>query len=192
MSAPRALLAALAGALALGACAPLPVPPASPAAVRHAQPMFTLEGRMSATDGQQAASGRIEWEHAPHADRLTLLNPLGQIAARLDSDAAGATLLTADGQRIVAASADALLPQVLGVDVPVARLRLWVQAAPGAGAEVRQRDAYGRPQLLIDQGWRIDYLAYADDGAGAPPARLDISRGDHRIRLIIDSWTAHP
>lgn len=192
MSAVRALLAVLASALALGACAPLPAPADHPPAVRHAQPAFLLEGRMSATDGQQAASGRIEWEHAPHTDRLTLLNPLGQIAARLDSDAAGATLLTADGQRIVAASADALLPQVLGVDVPVARLRLWVQAAPGAGAEIRQRDAYGRPQLLIDQGWRIDYLAYADDSAGAPPARLDISRGDHRIRLIIDSWTAHP
>ncbi|MCK2089835.1 lipoprotein insertase outer membrane protein LolB [Thauera aromatica] len=192
MSAARTLLAALAGALALGACAPLPAPADHPAAVRHAQPAFLLEGRMSATDGQQAASGRIEWEHAPHADRLTLLNPLGQIAARLDSDAAGATLLTADGQRIVAASADALLPQVLGVEVPVARLRLWVQAAPGAGAEIRQRDGYGRPQLLIDQGWRIDYLAYTDDSAGAPPARLDISRGDHRIRLIIDSWTAYP
>ena len=36
-------------------------------------PAFLLDGRMSATDGRQAASGRVEWEHATHTDRLTLL-----------------------------------------------------------------------------------------------------------------------
>ena len=81
---------------------------------------------------------------------------------------------------------------VLGIDVPSARLPRWVQGAPDDGAQIRERDAAGRPQLVIDQGWRIDYLAYADDHPAALPARLDISRGEARIRLIIDSWTALP
>ena len=101
-------------------------------------------------------------------------------------------LLSADGTQRDAPSADALLPEVLGIDVPSARLPRWVQGAPEAGAQIRERDAVGRPQLVIDQGWRIDYLAYADDRPEALPARLDISRGDARIRLIIDSWTALP
>ncbi|MER2551737.1 MAG: outer membrane lipoprotein LolB, partial [Thauera sp.] len=75
---------------------------------------------------------------------------------------------------------------------PAPRLPRWVQAAPDADAEVRTRDSSGRPQLVIDQGWRIDYLGYADDTAAALPQRLDISRGDARLRLIIDSWTTQP
>jgi outer membrane lipoprotein LolB len=67
-----------------------------------------------------------------------------------------------------------------------------VQAAPDADAEVRDLDPAGRPQRVIDQGWRIDYLGYADDTAAAAAARLDISRGDARVRLIIDSWTTLP
>lgn len=185
-----ALLAGL--LLGLAACAPLSPVARDAAAPRPVLAAFELQGRMSASDGEQAASGRVEWRHRAAADTWTVFTPLGQIAAQLDSDAAGAVLLTADGQRQDAASADALLPRVLGVELPVAELSRWVQASPGAGAEVRQRDALGRPTLVIDRGWRIDYLDYADATPEAAPARLDISRGDARLRLIIDSWTALP
>ena len=117
---------------------------------------------------------------------------LRKIAARLESDPIGARLLAADGSVVEATSAEELLPRILGVEVPVARLARWVQAAPAAGAEVRHVDSAGRPTLVIDHGWRIDYPAYAGDGAGAPPARLEISRGDARIRLLIDQWTPLP
>lgn len=191
----RVLLLALGASLALTACAPLlPSSPAggTPAAARTALPAFLLEGRLSASDGVQGASGRLEWQHTPDADTLVLLSPLGQIAARLDSSAEGARLSTADGAIIEAPSADLLLPRVLNVDIPAARLRLWVQAVTDGSAEVRLRDTAGRPVLLIDRGWRIEYAAYADDSAQALPTRVDISRGDARIRLIADSWTILP
>ena len=187
----RFLLAGAASAL-LAACAPLTPREPAVAARRAALPGFTLEGRLSATDGRQAASGRVEWEHAPERDRLLLLSPLGQVVARLDSGPRGASLTHADGSRIDAASADALLPSVLGVDVPAARLPLWVQGATAAATQVRVRDGAGRPLHVIDEGWRSDYLAYADEHPDSPPTRLDISRGDARIRLIIDAWTTQP
>ncbi|HRP25409.1 MAG TPA: lipoprotein insertase outer membrane protein LolB [Thauera sp.] len=188
----RSLLVAAGACCVLAACAPLTPMGDTAAASRSALPAFLLEGRLSASDGQQAATGRVEWQHTPGADSLTLVTPLGQVAARLDSDAGGARLVSADGRRLEAASADLLLPQVLGIEVPVARLALWVQAAPDDSAEVRLRDAHGRPALLVDHGWRIDYQSYADDSPQALPARLDISRGDARLRLVIDSWTPLP
>lgn len=178
--------------LSLSACAPLEPLTPSHIAPRVFQPAFELQGRLSASDGQQAASGRVEWQHRRGTDQLTLLTPLGQIAAQLDASPHGAQLQTADGQRMTADSIETLLPRVLGVDVPAAHLSRWVQATPDATAEVRQRDAGGRPLLVIDQGWRIEYLGYHSDAADAPPARLDISRGDARIRLVIDSWTTLP
>ena len=178
--------------LALSACAPLPSTAPALIATRTFAPAFELQGRISANAGEQAASGSIDWRHAHGADSFTLLTPLGQIAAQLEASAVGARLRTADGQELNADSAEALLPRVLGVDVPVARLGRWVQAAPDAAAEVRNRDSAGRPALVIDQGWRIEYLEYLSAAADAPPARLDISRGDARIRLVIDSWTTLP
>ena len=188
----RGLLVGMVAALTLAACAPLAPREYAGAAHRLLLPAFLLEGRLSATDGQQAASGRVEWAHAPRTDRLTLFSPLGQIVARLDIDADGARLASADGTQRVAPSADELLPEVLGVEVPSARLPRWLQGAPQTDAEIRQRDAAGRPLLVIDQGWRIDYLGYVDARPDALPTRLDISRGEARIRLIIDSWTAQP
>lgn len=179
-------------ALGLAACAPLPVTAPDTVATRNAAPAFELQGRLSASDGQQAASGRVEWQHIRGTHHFTLLTPLGQVVAQLDADARGARLQTADGQVLSADSTEALLPQVLGVDVPIGRLGLWVQAAPGPEAEIRNRDSAGRPALVIDLGWRIEYLDYAGESADAPPARLDISRGDARIRLVIDSWTTLP
>ncbi len=179
-------------ALGLSACAPLSASAPAMIATRTFAPAFELEGRISASAGQEAASGRIDWRHDHGTDSFTLLTPLGQIAARLDANAVGAQLQTADGQVQTADSAEALLPRVLGVDVPVARLGRWVQAAPDATAEVRNHDSFGRPALVIDQGWRIEYADYSSDAADAPPARLDISRGDARIRLVIDSWTTLP
>jgi outer membrane lipoprotein LolB len=188
----RGLLVCMVAALTLAACAPLAPREHAVVAHRPLMPAFLLEGRLSATGGQQAASGRVEWEHTPQTDRLTLLSPLGQIVARLDSGPEGARLMSADGTQRDAPSADALLPEALGIEVPSARLPRWLQGAPNLGAEVRQHDAAGRPQLVIDQGWRINYLSYVDERADALPTRLDISRGETRIRLIIDSWTALP
>lgn len=188
----RSLFVGALATLALAACAPITPRDTPRAAERPLMQAFLLEARLSATDGRQAASGRMEWAHTPQADRLTLLSPLGQIVARLDSGPDGARLMSADGTQRDAPSADALLPDVLGVDVPSARLPRWLQGAPDVDAQIRQLDANGRPQLVIDQGWRIDYLAYASEDAQALPARLEITRGEARIRLIIDAWTALP
>lgn len=177
--------------LVLGAAACAPLPPAAPimaAVPRQASPDFALAGRLAASDGDRAASGRIEWQHHHGADTWTLFSPLGQILARLDSRPDGATLLTASGERIPAASAEALLPRLLGMTVPTASLSRWVQAVPTTGAEVRALDASGRPAQVLDQGWRIDYPDYLSPAADARPKRVDISRGDARLRLIIDTW----
>lgn len=190
----RLLLAATAASLLLGACAPLSsqIRQTSAAQQRQLASTFELEGRLSASDAERAASGRLEWLHSPTRDSWTLLNPLGQIAAQLEQGANGAELVTADGRRYHASSADSLLPELLGVEVPVARLAQWVQAAPQREADIRETDGGGRPTLVIDAGWRIAYLEYAGTGADAPPRLMDISRGDTRLRLFIDRWTPTP
>ena len=64
----------------------------------------------------------------------------------------------------------------------------WVTARPAATAQVRSLDPLGRPLQLVDQGWTIDYLEYAGESPDSPPRKIDVQRGDTRLRLIVDSW----
>jgi outer membrane lipoprotein LolB len=185
-------VAALAVSLLATACVHNPPAPQSPSAPRQAFDTFSVAGRLSATDGEHSATGRLEWRHEPAADRWTMFSPFGQVVARIEAGPSGAELTLANGERHYAAQAAdlmaGLLPGVGNVGPPPARLAAWIQAAPPADAEVRTLDALGRPARAIDQGWIIDYLAYRDDTPEALPRLLDIFRGDFRLRLTIDQW----
>ena len=197
MRASRALLLACAAAsltLLAGCALQPPVAPSSAesAAPRALASAFELEGRLSASDGSRAASGRITWLHAPGGDHWTAFTPLGQIAAELVSNPLGAELRTADGRRAHAEHLDALLPQLVGVPVPPAALAHWVQAGTREGARVLAHDPAGRPARISDAGWLIDYLEYAGPAPDAMPRRIDAQWGDARLRLVIDQWTPLP
>jgi outer membrane lipoprotein LolB len=56
------------------------------------------------------------------------------------------------------------------------------------GAEVRELDPSGRLRRVVDQGWTIEYIEYAGDGPDAPPRKIDVHRGETRLRLIVDAW----
>ena len=188
----RAWMPALAASVLMAACALNPtVPPPDPV-VRQAFDAFSLSGRLSASDGNQSASGRLDWERRIGTDRWTVSSPLGQIVAQIDSGPDGAEVLFANGERRYAPQVSDLIPMLIPgaaeAGLPPERLAAWVQAAPPSDAEVRTFDVRGRPARLIDRGWIIDYLGYRDESPEAIPRLVDISRGEFRLRLAVDRW----
>lgn len=184
--------AILAAAAFTSACALNPVAPPADAVARPAFDAFSISGRLSASSAKETASGRLDWEHRPDADRWTVFSPFGQVIAQIDSGSGGAEVVLANGERQyapqVADLVPILLPSASEAGLPPERLAAWVQAAPPNGAEVRTLDAKGRPARLIDKGWIIDYLGYRDESPGAMPRLVDISRGEFRLRLVVDRW----
>ena len=62
---------------------------------------------------------------------------------------------------------------------------------PGDSADCRPVSQLGQPGRLrrvVDRGWTIEYPEYAGDAPDALPRRIDIHRGDTRLRLIVDTW----
>jgi len=176
-------------ALALTGCAPplvRPLPADRPVAAEL--PRFALEGRLQVRDAERTAAVGIDWQHEASRDDWLFTGPLGQGIARIEADAAGARMTLADGRRSQAASAAELAGSLLGVDAPFASLPRWVTARPGDGAQVREVDGQGRLQRVVDGGWTIEYIEYAGDTADALPRKMDIHRGDTRLRLIVDAW----
>ncbi len=179
-----ALLAFIAG------CASLP-PPDDGAAVasRPQAARFELAGRIAASDGERSANGPLHWQHdGAEQDVWTLSSPLGQIVARVVRTPSGAWLETSRNERHEADDVQTLISHLLGVQAPASSLPYWVQAIPAPGARVLQRDAFGRPTRITDQGWLIDYVRYQSDAADAAPRRIDAQWADNRLRLVIDRW----
>jgi outer membrane lipoprotein LolB len=179
-------LAAIVVCVALSACAALK--PSDRPAQRAAA--FDLVGRVAVTfDGRNFSSG-LRWQHAVDRDEVWLMTPTGQALAHIQADDEGATLTGADRQTYRAADVEALTRQAFGWELPVTRLAWWVRGEPVPGSEAGEavRDQQGRLARFTQDGWSIT-LAHpgAEDGAGRPQ-RVELVRGGHQIRLVIDSW----
>jgi len=178
---------ALAWLLLMGGCAALEFERAADARG------FELSGRIAVRYGAEATGGHLRWRHDRDGDEMLISSPLGQGLARILREGDAVTLTTADGREYRAADAEALTERVLGFRVPLTGLPDWVQGRPAAGvsqATLATRDAQGRLAVLEQSGWRIEYLAYAEDRN--LPTRLHLRYPDLELRLVIAEWRAAP
>jgi outer membrane lipoprotein LolB len=111
---------------------------------------WRLAGRILLEAPGESWSGQLGWRGQPGIEVVDLSGPMGRGGGRLSVDAAGALLVTREGDRYVAADADELMYRLAGSAVPVQGLRYWVRgmARPGAGYDLRS-DVLGLPLLLI-------------------------------------------
>ena len=173
---------ALVALLLLGGCAALEFERAADARG------FELSGRIAVRYGAEAAGGQLRWRHDRDGDEMLISSPLGQGLARIQRDGEAVTLTTADGREHHAADAERLTERVLGFRVPLGGLPDWVQgrATRDVAVTQAQHDAQGRLVLLEQAGWRIEFLAYADDTAR--PTRLRLTYPALELRLAIAEW----
>ncbi|KAB2966798.1 outer membrane lipoprotein LolB [Zoogloea sp.] len=177
-------------AAALAGCALQPVG-GPPVALRAAAELasFQLEGRLQVRDGERQAVAGLSWLHGPEGDEWLLTGPLGQGLARIDAQPGRARMTLADGRRLEASGAAELAEAALGVAAPFAEMPLWATARIRPGAEVREVDSAGRPRRVVDRGWTIEYTEYVGEGPDDLPRKIDVHRGDTRLRLIVDAWS---
>lgn len=153
----RAVMAAMAAAWILAACATLPPPSAAQHAAQH-----DYEGRFAlAVTGarrQTAWTGRFSLLVGAQDLTLDLLSPLGVTLARIETGSDGARLLVPDGGRVRierGADAQSLSRRVLGWSLPVAGLPAWVRGRPAAGRPFRPLAANGSTRRFEQDGWVV-------------------------------------
>jgi outer membrane lipoprotein LolB len=146
---------------------------------------FEMTGRFAARQGDDAGGGRIAWRHTRTEDDLMLSSPLGQGLARITRRDGLYVLETGEDRRWESTDPSELAERALGFSIPVQGLSDWVLARPMPGREADvERDADGRVQWIRQDGWKIEYPAYA----GGLPQRIRVARADFELRLSIDSW----
>ncbi len=154
---------------------------------------WELQGRMAVRAGEEGWHANLTWRQNGANYQADLSGPLGQGALRLRGSASGVMLERADGVRDLSKDANALLARHTGWNLPVSGLRYWVLGLEAPGSEAHwERDANGRPQQLLQDGWDIRYTEFQEQpGVGSLPRRIEMSREGLHARLLIDTWTAY-
>jgi len=135
---------------------------------------------------EERTSGRFVLESLPGATLLELRSPFGQTVATASLQAGRAELLTAEGRRFEADSAEALTEQVLGWPMPVGDLPRWLRGR----LERPTESSDGRPVAGNEHGWAIRFEDWGSHG----PVRLSLAWPDRpaavdrkvRLKLIVD------
>lgn len=206
---PRVLAAALLAAALLGGCATAPPRPhvvVDPALLDRfeiaqqdreqrlrADTGWALSGRIAVSNAGRGGSGRLEWRQDGDAFEVSVSAPVTRQSWRLGGGPAHALLEGVEGGPRRGHDAQLLLLEATGWDVPLRALPAWMRGlrAPGLGpARIGYAGEAGLPLYIEQDGWRIEYDW--PPGAGVPPAlpsRVQATRGEARVRLVIDEWS---
>ena len=200
-------IASLAWLLVLAACAtqaPRPTLPAvagDPAAHQQRRaaalagmPAWALSGRVALTNGRDGGSGRIDWQQDGPRYDVSLSAPVTRQSWRLRGEPGQALLEGLGGGPRQGADARLLLLEATRWDIPVEALSAWVRGARAdeavfGGVSIAFGDD-GRLSRLSQDGWTVDYDDWqAVHGQPAElPHRLTATRGEARVRLVVDAW----
>ncbi len=179
--------------LGLSACAtrpPAPAPLSQSAWSMRAQALqhvstWTMQGRAAVAAGAQGWQATLDWRQRGTSSELHLAGPLGIGAQVITSTPAGISVNGA----APGASAVAQLQERLGFALPIDDLRFWLLGVPNPGGAFElTRNDQDRALRLTQEDWSIDYDHYINAGGDVLPARIVLTRGDIRVRIIVDHW----
>lgn len=150
---------------------------------------WTLQGKLSVSDGNDNHSGTLTWKQDGDRYDFTIRAPVTGRSFRLTGGPDGADLEGLDGGTRHGANAETLMAQTVGWQLPMAELKSWVLGlrADTGPADIRFGDDQ-LPSQLVQDGWTVDYKAW--DGAQQPamPSKVFAEKAPYKVRLAIDSW----
>ena len=152
---------------------------------------FAMNARISIKHNGTRDSAGLRWVHQAQSDEILLLTPLGQTAARIYRDDGQATLDNGD-KHYSDTDVESLMMQVLGWRLQLDGLHRWILGMAAENGALLERDALGRLTVLHQDGWEVRYQKYADDKVDSLPARLQLSRENLQVVLLIDEWEWNP
>ncbi|OMS44289.1 lipoprotein insertase outer membrane protein LolB [Burkholderia pseudomallei] len=134
--------------------------------------------------------GNFDWQEQGTNVSLELRSPLGQTLAIVKSAPGGASLELPNRQPQFAPDVGELMQRALGFALPLDGLRYWLLPTPSPttpATTVRDPQDGARIKEIRQDGWTIDYVAYADAPA-AGVKRINLARQTPPldIKLVLD------
>lgn len=163
----------------------------------RALPAWAFQGRVAVSSGKDGGSGRLDWSQQGGRYQIQLSAPVTRQSWVLQGEQGGSARLDGlQGGPREGADARLLLLEATGWDIPVDGLPDWTRGLvlDGTADASLQRDAEGRPRRLQQDGWDVQYLDWYPQADGVPalPRRIEASRGQAKVRVVVDQWNLAP
>jgi outer membrane lipoprotein LolB len=150
---------------------------------------WQISGKIGIQAPQDSGSGTLFWLQRQDYFDIRLSGPLGRGATRLTGRPEAVALEVAGQGRYEAESPEALVEGQLGWQLPVSNLLWWVRGLPAPDSRSRlSLDADGRLANLQQDGWDVQYLAYAEEDGYTLPTRIKLAGRDLKITLVVKDW----
>ncbi|MEM7206909.1 MAG: lipoprotein insertase outer membrane protein LolB [Pseudomonadota bacterium] len=148
-------------------------------------------GRIAVKTKDDGGTVRLIWDQNQDDYTVRLSAPLGKGVVRLRSTENGAELSNSDGSIITGKSAEELVRQVFGWQMPIDQLGHWLTGLPGQHAEYSLNTQSLLGSLNWKQ-WEAQFERYTDDRYPPLPSKIRVASNDVEIRVVIDSWNQSP
>ncbi|MEO7207940.1 MAG: lipoprotein insertase outer membrane protein LolB [Steroidobacteraceae bacterium] len=146
---------------------------------------WQLDGRAAVALGTQGWQATLTWGQTDTGAEVHLAGPFGIGALALKQTPQGLSLNGAPPSDAVVS----LVQEKLGFDLPIENLHYWLLGVPNPGSTFDlSRNDQDRAKVLSQAGWNIAYDRYMPVAGDLLPARLVLTAGDVRVRIIIDHW----
>jgi outer membrane lipoprotein LolB len=206
----RIKLAAFGGILigTLAGCAQIPIQPEISAAQqqslmptwqRHAlairnQRDWQCIGRIAIRTETQGGTVNLDWKQAGDFSRVTLSAPLNQGVVELTGQPNLMMITDSSGNQEITRDPQTTIAKLTGWQIPITALPDWIRGIPHQPNASFNLNAQGLLQTLHDSGWTIEYEQYMPVAAlNLPmPKKINVSKDNVVLKLIVDSWSAHP
>lgn len=131
---------------------------------------------------------------------IEIKNPLtGGLVAKLSKKGKVVNLLSDDGKTYRDIDEERLLSRESGVNLPLKGMQYWVRGLtyPHDIVNKLELDGVGRPLVIHQAGWKINYASYLDKAssskqADAMPRKIIITRDEDQrkvtLKIIIKKW----
>lgn len=150
---------------------------------------WQVNGKIAVRTAKDSGSATVNWSERHGSYRIYLAGPLGSHGLQLNGEPGHVVLETSEGKRLTANTAEQLLEQNWGFDLPVSYIKYWVRGIPVPGiTNNTQFDSQGRINHLVQDGWRVQYQSYTHKGNLDLPARLSINSDRLDVKIIIYDW----
>ncbi len=154
---------------------------------------YQTRGAFAYLSDKQKVYARFNWQQtASDRYRLLLTNPLGSTELQLDAQGSVVQIVDNKGKRYVSNDAEKMISQLTGMDIPLANLRQWMMGLPGDATDYQLNNQYQLQSLNYSrngQQWKVKIADYDTKTTPPLPANLELTEGDQRIKLRMDSWT---
>lgn len=152
---------------------------------------WSFSGKLAVITPEKRNSVNIYWQQSGQDFLIHLTTFLGLNVLEIQKTGDETVVIDNDGKRYVSDNSQQLIDDLSGMVIPIEYLQQWIKGNPSKATY--QLDEYQQVSNLLggdkNSGiWSINYSAYRTINNFNLPHKLQLTRGNLRLKFAISKW----